>query len=469
MRFARIGCAAAVLVVAMLGVPGPAGAVPLPGVDPGAIGLALALSQNPAPLEPTEQKVQCAEPVLKGVPPREPPVAQRVLNLPEAWQFSRGAGQRVAVIDTGVNRHPRLPGLQAGGDFVSTTDGTEDCDGHGTIVAGIIGAQPSPGDAFVGVAPDAQVLTIRQLSLAYQVKNSAVGNQVPGAITGTGYGNVLTLAAAIVRATDMGATVINISEVACTPAGADTADGALGAAVKYAFDHNVVVVAAAGNLQQDGACQVQNSGSGWSDVQTISSPAWFDKYVLSVASIDPTGATSELTLRGPWIGVAAIGRQITSLDSKRGGTGLIDAVQTREGPHDIEGTSFAAPYVSGLAALVRARFPELNAAQVIDRIERTAHGPGTGRDDGVGHGLIDLVAALTAQLPAQPVNPAATVRHDIPAPYVPPAPDPRPRRWAIIGSTASVAVLGIGALVAIPFRRRHSDHEIDQSLLDSER
>lgn len=448
----RLMCAAAVLGAGVL-LPAPgAAAVPQPAIDPGALGVAQALSGRPAPPEPTEQRAVCAEPLLTAGPPNEPPMAQQVLNLPAAWQFSRGAGQKVAVIDTGVNRHPRLPRLQPGGDYVSDSDGTVDCDGHGTLVAGIIGAQPNPGDAFAGVAPDAEILTIRQLSLAYEKKDNN-NRDAPGKISPEGYGSVLTLAAAVVRAVDMGATVINISEVACTQAGLDTADAPLGAAVKYAYDRNVVVVAAAGNLQSDGACRNQNSGSGWGSVATVASPAWFSPYVLAVASVDANGQASELSLHGPWVRVAAIGRNIVSLDSKPGGTGLVDGVQTTEGIRSVEGTSFAAPYVAGLAALVRSRFPELTAAQVMDRITRTAHGPGTGRDDRIGHGLIDPLAALTAELPAEPVGVGAAAARPIAAPVYPPGPDPRQRWIAIAGSVVCLSGLAIGAALAYPFRR----------------
>ncbi|WP_153410751.1 type VII secretion-associated serine protease mycosin [Nocardia macrotermitis] len=453
-------CAATFLGAAIFAVPGPANAVRPPTVNPGALGAAQALSGRPAPLEPTQQREVCATPLLSGAVPADAPIAQRVLNLPAAWQFSQGAGQKVAVVDTGVNRHPRLPNLQAGGDYVSNSDGTSDCDGHGTIVAGIIAGQPSTGDGFSGVAPQAQILSIRQLSLAFSAKNSQSNGQ-PGTISDSGYGNVLTLSAAVVRATDMGATVINISEVACTAAGYDTADGALGAAVKYAYDHNVVVVAAAGNMQSDGPCKTQNSGSGWDEVQTIPSPAWFDKYVLSVGSVDPNGIPSELTLRGPWIGVAAVGRQIVSLDSKPGGNGLVNAVSGTDGVRNIEGTSFAAPYVSGLAALVRSRFPKLTAGQVIERIERTAHHPGATRDDSVGYGMIDPVAALTAVLPDEPVSAGAAVPRAIPTPYSPPPADTRPRTFATIGSIVCLSVLGIGLALAIPLRRRPGADTLD--------
>ncbi len=64
------------------------------------------------------------------------------MSFDTVWPLTRGAGQTVAVIDTGVARHPRLPGLIPGGDYVSTGDGTGDCDAHGTIVAGLIAAAP---------------------------------------------------------------------------------------------------------------------------------------------------------------------------------------------------------------------------------------------------------------------------------------------------------------------------------------
>ncbi|MGW6724429.1 type VII secretion-associated serine protease mycosin [Nocardia sp. NPDC055029] len=455
-RGAAVLSAAGVLSGAMLVYAPPVTALAPPVIDMGALDAAQGLSTRPAPLEPTEHRVLCSEPTLSGSPPAEAPIAQRVLDLPTAWQFSRGAGQKVAVIDTGVNRHPRLPALQPGGDYVSDSDGTADCDGHGTFVAGIIAAQPSPDDGFAGVAPDAEILSIRQLSLAYSPKDRGAKDSATGALTESGYGNVLTLAASVIRAVDLGATVINISEVACAAAGSDTADAALGAAVRYAYERNVVVVAAAGNLSSQGACQQQNERPGWKSVSTVASPAWFQPYVLSVASVDPDGTPSALSLRGPWVGAAAIGRSIVSLDSKPGGTGLVDRVQTSEGPAAIEGTSFAAPYVAGLAALVRARFPELDAGQVIDRIVRTAHHPGAGRDDQVGAGLVSPVAALTAELPA-PTPDGDSATRAIAASVHPPGPDPLPRRIAVIGSITCLTLLGIGAAVAIPFHKRRHD------------
>ena len=81
-------------------------------------------------------------------------------------EHSRGDGQTVAVIDTGVQPGPRLPDVQPGGDFVESTDGLTDCDGHGTLVAGLIAGKPG-ADGFSGVAPNARILSIRQNSAAF--------------------------------------------------------------------------------------------------------------------------------------------------------------------------------------------------------------------------------------------------------------------------------------------------------------
>src|ERR1700749_276236 len=89
-----------------------------------------------------------------------------MLDPAAAWRFSRGDGQLVAVLDTGVRPGPRLPGVQPGGDFVETTDGLTDCDGHGTLVAGLIAGQPAD-DGFSGVAPAARVLSIRTASAQF--------------------------------------------------------------------------------------------------------------------------------------------------------------------------------------------------------------------------------------------------------------------------------------------------------------
>ncbi len=393
------------------------------------------------------------------------PTPQRLLNLPHAWQFSRGEDQLVAVIDTGVVPHPRLPGLEAGGDYVADGgDGiSEDCDAHGTVVAGIIAAKPTGEQSFSGVAPEARILSIRQTSALYEIpgRQDRRPEDPP-----KGYGNIDALASAIRRAADRGASVINISLVSCVPSGQPLADGAVGAAVRYAaLEKDVVIVVAAGNT--DGNCKPSNPGIDplkpdadlWNNVTTNVTPARYDDYVLSVGSIDQNGAPSSFTVPGPWLGVAAPGEDIVSLDPR--GTGTITGKYENQSFVPLKGTSFAAPYVSGVAALVRARFPELSALDVIKRIEATAHAPAEGWNPYVGYGAVDPIAALTAEVPKTlpPKRPAAAQSVQLPIPLPPPPPDNRARDVALIGSGSVAALLILGMLASFPIRRRFGVHE----------
>ena len=101
-----------------------------------------------------KQNSYCTEVgVLPGTDFRLQPKYMEMLNLQEAWAFGRGAGQKVAVIDTGVTPHPRFSHLIAGGDYVMGGDGLSDCDAHGTIVASMIGAAPASGATAPPAAP----------------------------------------------------------------------------------------------------------------------------------------------------------------------------------------------------------------------------------------------------------------------------------------------------------------------------
>ncbi|MDD7918146.1 type VII secretion-associated serine protease mycosin [Actinomycetospora callitridis] len=436
----------------------PAGAAPALPVDapvpppPDARALA-ALDPEPHPLPGVRSRVPCVRSTGDGVIPGAPWSQQR-LRFTDAWRFTRGAGQTVAVIDTGVSPHPRLAGrLVDGGDFVGHDGGLLDCDGHGTLVAGIVAATSDPATGFVGVAPDARVLSIRQSSLT-------VSTTSPDGTTGTGGGNVDTLAEAIVRATRLGATVINVSEAACVPAAsAGPALAPLRAAVRAAVDADVVVVAAAGNVGS-GACTQGADGQGAGQVVA---PAWFGDDVLSVGYTRRDGLPSPLSLRGPWVSLSAPGSEIVSLDPA--GPGVVDTVAPigAERSVPIEGTSFAAPYVSGVVALVRARYPGLDARQVMARVTASADRPGGApasggaHDDAVGAGTVDPVAAVadvrpdefTGDGPAS-VSPAGAGRVDLS--------DGRDahsgsRTVALAGSAAAMALLGGTGLIVLVARR----------------
>ncbi len=412
----------------------------------------------PGPLEPTEQKNACALPSAT-TDAQDVPTAQKALDFASVWPITRGAGQLVAVVDTGVTAHPRLPGLIPGGDYVSAGDGLVDCDAHGTMVAGLIAAQAVPDSGFAGGAPDARILSIRQSSNVFQiVDNRPEEEKSAEPENAAGYGNVRTMAMAIRTAVDSGASVINISEVACVPAGGGVADGPLGAAVQYAVrERNVVVVAAAGNLGS-AACKAQNpmtdplrpDSDPWASFATIATPAWFDD-VLTVGSVESDGTPSSFSLAGPWVDVAAPGSNMTSLSPT--GNGLTNGTRGNDGVIPMTGTSFAAPLVAAVAALVRAHRPELSALEVVDRIERTAHAPAEGWNPVVGHGIVDPLAAVTDVVTPAPLTvPADSVAMSAPVP--PPTPDHRPRTAAVTGSVLVAVILALGLALSIPLRRR---------------
>ncbi|CAN5680252.1 type VII secretion system ESX-4 serine protease mycosin MycP4 [soil metagenome] len=413
----------------------PAHAVTPPAIDN---------SQLPAPApptapRPTEQRETCTVPKQSRAETADP---LQALDLNSVWRLSRGEGQRVAVIDTGVSRHPRLVHVEGGGDYVSSGDGTQDCDGHGTIVAGIIAAAPAPADGvgFAGVAPAATIVSIRQSSTKFGPADDP---------TITGFGDVDTMAMAVRTAADLGATVINISSVACTSGALD--DRALGAALAYAVDtKDVVVVAAAGNVGGASRCprQAESPELSWDTATVAVSPAWYDDYVLTVGSIGADGSASSFSLAGPWVDVAAPGEGMVSLDPA--GVGLVDTLPVFDRDIPISGTSYAAPVVSGLAALVRAKFPDMTAREVMTRIETTARQATGGWSPVVGNGAIDPQAALSSEPPVSSTPDAA---RPLPVPIAS-APAQRGDRIAVLGAAVCVLVAAV-VLGLSRLRRRH--------------
>ncbi|MFJ2091905.1 type VII secretion-associated serine protease mycosin [Streptomyces sp. NPDC087901] len=345
---------------------------------------------------------------------------QRVL-LDELWQDTRGKGIRVAVIDTGVDdTNPQLRGAvdaSAGIDYTDGggSDGTVDEVGHGTKVAGIIAARPRGGTGFVGLAPEATVIPIRQNDGRHNGRDSA-------------------MAAAIDHAIAEGAQVINISQDTSRPL-AD--DSLLGRAVARAIAEDVVVVAAAGNGGMDGR-------------RRSTYPAAFDG-VLAVAASDRNNERAPFSQAGDFVGVAAPG---------------VDIVSTVPGNGQCtdNGTSFSAPYVTGVVALMRAKYPDWTAAQIIARIEQTAERSVNGRDAFIGWGVVDPVRALSGDDAPQ----------DAPHPDTPPAgaqaPEPAPlltsetaqqrskryAAYALAAAAVLVAVVAGATTVARDLRRRRA-------------
>ena len=441
----------------------PALAISPPGVDPGV----QPPSGAPGPGQPMEQRGPCGSSgIIPGTDPGALTPNQAMLNLPEAWQFSRGEGQLVAVIDTGVRPGPRLPNVDPGGDFVETTDGLTDCDGHGTLVAGIIAGQPAPAgeDGFSGVAPAARVVSIRVTSAKFSPRTPGGDPLLARAAL-----DVATLSRAIVHAADLGARVITISAITCLPADRTIDQAALGAALRYAaVDKDAVIVAAAGNTGSSGlvgggtSCESNpltdlsrpDDPRNWSGVTSVSIPSWWQPYVLSAASLTPDGQPTKFTMAGPWVGIAAPGENVVSVSNRDGGglaNGLPDDHQQMV---PLSGTSYSAGYVSGVAALVRSEYPGLNAGQVINRITSTAHNGARAPSNVVGTGSVDPLAALTWEIPASK-GPVGAPAKPVAAPPAPAPKDNTPRTVAFAGTgVLALVVAATAATATIAARRR---------------
>ena len=280
----------------------------------------------------------------------------------QAWNTTRGAGVTVAVIDTGVAAGVAdLAGAVVGGTDVS---GIGSADGqtpvgegseHGTLVASLLaGRGTGEGSGVLGVAPEASILAV---SVAFGTSAAAVSNDDQ-------------IAEGIRWAVDNGADVINMSLTRNTLDWPPSWDDAF----LYAFENDVVVVVAAGNR-----------GSGTTEV---GAPATIPG-VLTVAGVDRNkGASFDASSQGITISVAAPSEQLVGVVPDGG------YVQWN-------GTSAAAPIVSGLVALVRAAYPRLDAAEVMNRVIETADPNGRAVPSPIyGNGLIDAAAAVTAYVPA---------------------------------------------------------------------
>lgn len=269
------------------------------------------------------------------------------IRAPQAWRSTSDcSGAVVAVVDSGVDAsNPDLRGsVLPGWNALAGSSDTSDSAGHGTMVAGLIGARRSRGPAAAGVCSRARILPVVVWTARAKPTDASIS-------------------AGITWATDHGATVINLSL-----GGAEASDS-LRRAVEYALGKDVVVVAAAGNA--------------YTDVPQY--PAAFQG-VLAVSASDAAGQRAPFSSHGAWVGVAAPG---TEMLSTRGSSVAVS-----------DGTSFAAPLVSGTAALLRTQHPEWTAAQVVRRIEETADDAGPfGPDPSFGHGILDVAAAVGAAAP----------------------------------------------------------------------
>jgi hypothetical protein len=302
-----------------------------------------------------------------------------------AWRLVRRDAQPVvvAVIDTGLDWNHRNIASEniwsnpkktansgyvdavMGWNFVDHDNKPWDYDGHGTFVAGLIAASWNDKDGIAGVNPFARLMILK-------------------AVNNFGHTRASYIAEAIAYAADNGARVINLS------VGGKEISEVEQAAIDYAYSKGVVIVVAAGN---DGA-ELSNFGIASSDK------------VLTVAA---TGFDDQRAVFSNWgkISVAAPGVDILSLRARRTDVLFgIEGAKYAAGAayvgddkryYHASGTSFSAPFVSGLASLMIANNPSLTGRQAMNIIKSTARGVGTpGVNQFTGYGIIDARAALMA-------------------------------------------------------------------------
>jgi type VII secretion-associated serine protease mycosin len=326
----------------------------------------------------------------------------QALDAEAVWKIATGKGVTVAVIDYGVDAsHPDLKGnVLPGKDFI---DGDSDAspaagNSHGTAMASDIaghGHGPNGADGVKGLAPDAKILRLRD----------------DGAQTGG-------FAPSIRYAVDHGASVINISEAGGSP----TSGGEELQAIGYALEHDVVVVAGTGNEGKGGT-------------EAIGYPGSYPG-VVNVGAVKESNEIWEKSNYGKSVLLTAPGDRIVSASTDSDGYG------------GGSGTSDATAYVSAACALLREKFPNLTAGQLVNRLTKTAGLPASAKglelpDEKYGYGYIRPLAALEENIPAGSEN----------GPLTRPASDSAPLRSSASGDSDSglttKSVIALGTLAAL--------------------
>jgi membrane-anchored mycosin MYCP len=284
----------------------------------------------------------------------------------KVWPLTEGSGVTVAVLDTGVQASlPDLRGVvRPGLDLTdSGTQGEVDFDysqdGHGTAVSVLIAGQ-GYGTGTVGIAPEARILPVAFPPLSTDLEAGALSAQV---------------AEAVRFAVDHGARVINMSfgedvtsASSCDPVEQD--------AFGYALEHNVVLVASAGDTMVTGTGPIEPAACAG---------------VLAVGGVEPNGSLWPESTQQPYVAVAAPGDHMVYVGR--------DGRYTTIG----SGTSFSGALVSGEAALILSRYPSMPWYQVDQRIIDTAIPAGHPvPNEAFGYGIVDLAKAVNAS--AYPVS-----------------------------------------------------------------
>ncbi|TDV54993.1 S8 family serine peptidase [Actinophytocola oryzae] len=318
--------------------------------------------------------------------------AQRLTDPARVWPLSDGTGQLLAVLGTGVDA---ANAQFASGQVVPGSDAT-DCDGRGTFAAGIVAARPNPATTFTGMAPGVRILGVRYTETT---TNGGFEGPDPDA-----------LAAALSHAVTARATV------ALVVAPSLRSSPALEGAVRDALAAGLVIVSPA-VADEPGMRSYPTSLPG----------------VIGVGAHNRDGApTSEES--GDYLALAAPGSDLVSTAA-----GAAGGLGHRWGIGD---PAYAAAYVAGAVVLVRAYRPGLSPKDVLDRLTATANRPPAGgHNPWLGWGVLDVPAAVSAELPA--VRPGVTRPPTVVPAAGPVPPAARPRLPGVLG------VLGLVAAVLV--------------------
>jgi subtilisin family serine protease len=341
--------------------------------------------------------------LLTGVPARADSWRDRQwyfepMRLAEAQKLGKGgAGVTVAVIDTGVDSsHRDLRGATVPGWIVTRNEPTDNVDTgpHGTGMAALIaGRGHGDGRGLLGVAPRSKVMPIRPVNDDLLISNG------------------------IRWAVDHGAKVINMSFDI-------PSDQVLEDAIDEAYANDVVLVGAAGN------------GGG-----KVVEPAVFP-HVVAVGTVGRNNRVASFSNRGPEVDLVTYG---VSIPVVRPGN-----------KYDVtNGTSVSSALVAGAVALIRARYPDMRAPEVVDRLMSTAIDRGAkGRDDSYGAGQLDLMAALTAPRATPSKTSAAPAQDAVRAPAAASSTnDSAPSPLVIVAVGVLVLIAGLSAVMVLRARR----------------
>ncbi|MFN8475887.1 MAG: S8 family serine peptidase [Anaerolineae bacterium] len=293
------------------------------------------------------------------------------MNVPGAWDVTHGDNVVIGIVDTGADfTHPDLSGkfVSGGWDFVNNDNSAQDDQGHGTHVSGIAAAATNNGVGGAGVGYNAKILPVK-------------------ALDSNGSGSYSAIANGITWATDNGAKIINMS------LGGSYQSSTLDAATTYAWNHGVVIIAAAGN----------------SNTSSPSYPA-MSPYVIGIGATDENDQRASFSNYGQNADVAAPGVNI--LSTVMGGQ-----------YQAWNGTSMASPNAAGVAALIAAAHPSWTNSQIRSALETTTDNTNAGAPIPLGYGRINAARAVGSASSQPPTsNPTATPTRAPTQPTSTPAP-----------------------------------------------